>query len=580
MKKLSQSAEEIVKQWLKSPYDQETRNEIKELMKNQPEEIETAFTTELKFGTAGLRAKMGPGPGRMNKYTIRIVTQGLADYIKTFPKEQWSSGVAICYDCRLHSREFAEETAKVLAGNQIPVHLVPELRPTPFVSFALRYYKCIAGINITASHNPKEYNGYKVYWSDGAQIVSPHDREIVKSIENVTDINQVLLTDLNDPLISFIPHSIEDAYLDAVCNLSINKDLIQNYGKDLKIIYSPLNGAGITMIPKALKQCGFNNVKIVQEQKHPDGTFPTTPYPNPETDKALELGWRDLKKDQADILLVSDPDSDRLSCSVLCNGQPKRLTGNELGTLLLHYLVTELKPEGKWATVTTIVSTELVKKLTETNYGTCFEVLTGFKYIGEKIHQWEQMENGFNFLFGMEESLGYLHGTHARDKDATIAATLTAELTLNLKKHGKTLLNQLYEIYTEFGIHREDQLTVDAQTNMPTCVEKIESLRKSPPKTLCNVPIISIEDYLTSKSIDYKTNSTNKLDLPKANVLIFRLEDQSKFIIRPSGTEPKIKIYGQIVGSAQEFPSMEDGIHTLDKRLKSRLEEINKEVFG
>lgn len=576
MQKPNPNVENTIAKWLQDPYDEQTRKEIKDLIQSNPKEVEEAFSTELSFGTGGLRAKMGPGPGRMNKYTIRIVTQGLANYIKQFPKDSWANGVAICHDCRLHSREFAEEAAKVLAGNKIPVHLVSELRPTPFVSFALRYFKAIAGINITASHNPKEYNGYKVYWSDGAQVVSPHDAFIIEEVEKV-DLSQVKLADLKSPLISIISPVVDDAYIDAVCKLCIHKDFLHIYGKELSIVYSPLNGAGITMIPRALKLCGFANVYIVAKQKHPDGNFPTTPYPNPETAKALELGMRDLEEQQADILLVSDPDADRLSCTLLHQGKPYRLTGNELGALLLNFLIVNLAPQGKWATVTTIVSTDLIRKITQRHYGTCFEVLTGFKYIGEKIHQWESREKGYQFFFGMEESLGYLHGTHARDKDATVAACLTAEMALRLKKQGKTLLDELYAIYTEYGIHREDQTTINAEEEMSTLLAKIDQLRKSPPKTLCSLSTLRIDDYLTSTSTNFQT--TTHLDLPKENVLVFHLNEGVKFIIRPSGTEPKIKIYGQIVSPSSQFPSIQEGITTLSNRLTSLLSQLKTELF-
>ncbi len=519
----------------------------------------------IKFGTAGLREVMGPEPGQMNIETIQVVTQGLADYIKSFPEETWRGGVVVCHDSRINSRLFAEETAKVFAGNGIVAHLTAALRPTPFASFAIRYYNSIAGVNITASHNPKEYNGYKVYWSDGAQVVHPHDDEIIKAVRNAKTIKTTLL---DSPLIKIIDKECEETYLNAIVNLRINKTLDTDFGNNLSIIYSPLNGAGITMIPKALEMWGFSNVHLVEEQMTPDGTFPTTPYPNPETDAALALGMRDLREKKGDVLLVSDPDSDRLSASIIYKETPRRLSGNELGSLMLNYLITNTKPQKKWATVTTIVSTPLIKLITETAGGTCFEVLTGFKYIGEKIHEWEEAKN-YKFLFGMEESLGFLYGTHARDKDATIAACLAAEITLSLKKEGKTLVDELYEIYTKFGIYREGQTTLSSPKGLEFLIATLDKIRKSPPKTLAGIPVLKIDDYLDSK----------KTGLPPSDVLAFLLKDGSKYLLRPSGTEPKLKIYGHIFGESSSFPSIDAGVSALDKKIKIRLAQIKEELF-
>ena len=522
-------------------------------------------TDNIKFGTAGIREVMGAGPGQMNIETIQIVTQGIANYIKKQPKEDWIDGVVVCHDSRINSRRFAEETAKVFAGNGIIAHLTKDLRPTPFASFAIRYYKCIAGVNITASHNPKQYNGYKVYWADGAQIVHPHDDAIVKEVSNT---KKILTTQLDSPLIKIIGKDCEEAYLQAIKKLQINTKLDGAQGSELKIIYSPLNGAGITMIPNALNMWGFTDVEPVEEQKTPDGTFPTTPYPNPETDAALTLGMRDLKEKKGDVLLVSDPDSDRLSASIIHKGTPRRLTGNELGSIMLNYLIRELKPKGKWATVTTIVSSPLIKLMTEKAGGTCFEVLTGFKYIGEKIHEWEEAKS-YNFLFGMEESLGFLYGTHARDKDATIAACLSAEIVLSLKKKSQTLMDRLFEIYSQFGIYREGQVTISSDQGLEALVKSLDNLRKSPPKSLAGIPIIKTIDYLNA----------SKTGLPASDVLSFELEDGSKYLLRPSGTEPKLKIYGHIRAKSSAFSTIEAGIAALDKEIASRLDKIKDDLF-
>lgn len=518
---------------------------------------------EIKFGTGGLRGKMMPGPEGINNETIKRVTQGLANYIKKQPEEEWKNGVAICHDSRIHSREFAEESAAVLAGNGIRVHLVKDLRPTPFVSFAVRYLKCIAGINITASHNPKEYNGYKVYWADGGQVVPPHDLEIIQEVEKVTDIKSE-----KNSLVSTISEEVERAYLQAVYDLCPDPSFDQKHGYELQIIYSPLNGAGMTMVPEALKMWGFPKLEVVAEQKKPDGNFPTTPYPNPEFDAALELGWRDLLAKQADILLVTDPDSDRLSCSLLINNKPTRLTGNQLGALLLDYLIHIKKPKGKWAVATTIVSSSLIRRITAAHGGTCFELLTGFKYIGEKIHLWEGDKNGYQFFFGMEESLGYLHGTHSRDKDGTIAACLTADMTLRLKKEKKTLFAHLCDLYKEYGIHVDDQLSIEAPGGLEEMTAKLDKLRKAYPYSICNIPVKGVQDYLTSSG-----------GLPKSNILAFHLEDQSRFILRPSGTEPKLKIYGEIYATTR-YPSIEEGLRILSEKLHTMLAQIKTDYFS
>lgn len=531
---------------------------------------------DIQFGTGGLRAIMGDEPGQMNKKTVQVITQGLANYIQSFSEPEEKS-VMICYDCRIHSKEFAQEAARVLAANKISVHITKELMPTPFCSFGVRHFSAIAGINITASHNPKEYNGYKVYWQDGAQVVSPHDTGILEAIQELSLDTRIKRADLQDSLIHFVGEKDINAYFQAISFLAVHANFNEQYGHELSIVYSPLNGAGINLIPQSLEIWGFSDVKIVHEQQDPDGNFPTTPYPNPETDAALKLGWRDLSMYQADILLVSDPDSDRLSCSFLHNNQPKRLSGNELGSILLHYLITQQNPSGKWATVTTIVSTPLIRDITEKHQGTCFEVLTGFKYIGELIHKWEDESDGYSFLFGMEESLGYLYGTHSRDKDATIAACLTAEVALYAKKQGKNLWDYLLSIYQDFGVYREQQLVLEAKEK-EHMTKALSKIRENLPKKLCDLKVVSTEDYLTQKGKDWETEKEWDLELPKSDVLVFHLEDKSRFIFRPSGTEPKLKIYGHVRSSTED--DVEKTINDLDIKLGKMLKTIQKKLFA
>lgn len=575
---MNQNIEYCIKNWLKEPYDEKTRAAVKELIKSHPEEIPEAFGSEIAFGTGGMRAKMGVGPGRMNVYTVQRMIQGLVNYVKTFPQREWQRGIAICHDSRLHSREFAETAARVIAAGGIQAHLVPELRPTPFASFACRYLKCIAALNFTASHNPKEYNGCKIYWKDGGQAVPPHDLGIIKEIDKINDLSSYPLAPLTHSLITLIPRQVDQAYLKEIQSLRLFPFIDNEIGSELQIHYSPLHGAGITMIPQALKLWGLTNIHLVKEQSKPDGNFPTAAYPNPEHKEALALGYRDLQKEKGDILLVSDPDSDRLSCSILHEGKPLSFTGNELGTLMLHYLIDQKKPTGRWATITTIVSTPLIRAITEKHGGTCFEVLTGFKYIAEKIHQWEaKKSSGYHFLFGMEESLGYLYGTYTRDKDATIAACLTAEMALHLKRYGKTLLDYLYEIYDTYGIYRSGQRTLSYPEGPEKITQVMTRLRSHLPHKLTGIKVLSVEDYLTSTATDLRFKKQRKLDLPKSNVLLFRLDDGSVIVLRPSGTEPYLKLYGGLSG--HDFASIPLGITTLDKRLASMLEEIEMELL-
>lgn len=532
---LSPELAEKVAEWQKEPYDQETQEEVRSLLEGDQQALIDAFYTTVAFGTGGMRGVVGAGTNRLNRYTIRFATQGLANYILKqridHPK------VFISHDSRLHSHLFAEETARVLAGNGITALLTKELRPTPFVSFGCRHHKCTAAVMITASHNPPEYNGYKIYWSDGAQVVPPHDTGIMEEVKQITRPDQVHVAPLEDPKIELIGDSEDEAYLTALDPLQNHRETNQKEGHSLKIIYTPLHGCGSTTLPQALKRWGFNNLSYVEAQKAPDGHFPAAHSPNPEQEKALELGIKQLLKEKGDLLLASDPDADRLGIVALHQGKPVILNGNQIASLCLDYLCRTKPLQKNNAAVTTIVTTELFKCIAEKHGVTPFEVLTGFKYIGEKIHLWEQTGD-YTFLFGAEESLGFLYGTHARDKDATASACLIAEMALQLKKEGKTLVDQLQILTDQYGPFLEKQLSVPfggGKKGMETMKQLMKTLRQNPPKEINGDRVIEIEDYLTGKT---------KHPLPKSDVLSLRLEDQSKFVIRPSGTEPKIKIYG------------------------------------
>lgn len=572
---MSDKTAETIKHWMKAPYDDETIKEVKELIKESKQEVEEAFGANIAFGTGGMREKMGPGPGRINKYTIRRATQAVATHILKHPKELWKKGVVVCHDCRIHSRDFAIETARVFAGNNIPVHITEDLRPTPFCSYAIRHLGCISGVNITASHNPKEYNGYKVYWNDGGQVVHPHDTEIIKEINAITDISKIPLAEENSPLIKTISKEVEEAYLEAVYDESIYKAENEKRGKEIKICYSPLHGAGITMIPDALNLWGFEDVVLVESQAKPDGNFPTTKTPNPETESGRACGIETLKKSGGDLLLVSDPDSDRLSVSIQKDGAIHTFTGNETGVLFLHYLANHKEHKKAWASITTIVSTPLCKKITDELGGTCKEVLTGFKYISELIKEWEN--DGPDFILGFEESLGYLSSKNVRDKDAVLASCQIAEIALHLKKQNKTLLDYLYEIYSEYGIYKEGGIAIQFKEKSMLDAA-IEPLLKNPPKEILGKKVTCMENYETLKRHDLTTGKTTSIDLPSSKVLTLHLEDGSRYIFRPSGTEPKIKIYASMRKDVEEG-SIEKQIKTLSDEVEKNLTSLKTEFF-
>ncbi len=520
------------RQWMEDPYfDLQIRSQVKSLL-DAPQELESAFFTELKFGTGGLRGIMGVGTARINIYTIRKATQGLAAYIKKHNNP--AKGVVIGFDSRHNSELFAHETARVLIGNQIRVFLCPSLRPTPFISFACRHLSAAAAVMITASHNPKEYNGYKVYWDDGAQIVFPHDAGIIHEIEKIPSYSDVRVGELKSPLLSWVDETIDAAYLSAVSShpiFSLKKKT------DLKICYSSLHGTGITLLPKALQACGFRDPILASSQCKIDGEFPSTISPNPESPAALQEGIKLLKKSKGDILFVTDPDADRLGVVINHHGEPITLNGHQLAVLGTFYLCDtlskkQLLPKNS-SIATTIVTTPLIDKIAQAYNVKTARVLTGFKYIGEKMRQWETQD--LHFLFGAEESFGYLIGTACRDKDGIAAACLFAEIAADLKSKGQTLLDLLYDIYRRFGIFQEKAISLNFSAGKEG-IEMIrllmQELRSHPPSTLGDQTIVQSTDYLQ------KTGG-----LPSSDVLQWTLEDGSSLIIRPSGTEPKLKAY-------------------------------------
>jgi phosphoglucomutase/phosphomannomutase len=529
---MSEDVQKKIQSWLEGAYDAETKAEIRKLLVVDPKTLSDAFFKDLSFGTGGMRGVMGIGTNRMNIYTIRKATQGLANAIKKRAGQNHT--VFIGYDVRHHSREFAEEAAKVFSGNGIKALVSKEICPTPLVSFACRYYKCTAAIMVTASHNPPEYNGYKVYGADGAQVVSPFAEEIMEEVKKITSPDQVLLRDGFEEVGS----EIDDAYLEKLKELQMLPEMAKI---PLKIIYTNLHGTGIRLIPKALKSWGYTDLHFVEKQKALDGDFPFAKSPNPEESKALELGVAMLKEEKGDLLIATDPDADRIG--VVADGV--RFSGNQMACLCLHHICTHLKEKGELpanaAVVKTIVTTELFQKIAVHFQLKCIDVLTGFKYIGELIGIWEKAFDGYQFIFGAEESYGCLFGTFVRDKDAVSAACLIAEMTASAKAQGKTLKTMLDEMDQKYGIYRETLINLkfpESKAGMDEMKALMNKLRSSKLESIGNVPVSYVEDFLEG----FK-------ELPPSDVLCYRLEDGSKIVIRPSGTEPKIKIYIEVVES-------------------------------
>jgi phosphomannomutase len=574
--------------WLKGDYDKDTKNEIRRLEKENPEELLNAFYKHLEFGTGGLRGIMGVGTNRMNSYTVRAATQGLANYILKQPSEGGKQSVFIGFDCRHNSHAFAEEAAKVLAANNIEVFLYKDLRPVANISFGVLYKKCTAGIMITASHNPSKYNGYKVYWSYGGQVLPPHDQGIIDEVNKVTTTSKVKTAELPHPLIHLVGEEIDQAYFKKIHEWQLHPGENHSYGKELKVVYTSLHGGGITMIPTALKDWGFTDLTIVDEQKNPDGDFPTVKSPNPEEHAAMALGIEKLKAVQGDVLLGTDPDTDRLGVVVMHQKKPFFFDGNQAACLLFehicHSLTESQSMPPKPMSIKTIVTTELLKKIAEHYKVGCLDVLTGFKYVGEKIHQWEEEKKAHlathHFIFGAEESYGYLLGTHVRDKDAIISAACMCETALQLKRQKKTLVDLLYAIYLKYGVYREKLLSLvfEGKDGADKIHQMMVQLRKNPPKLIGEIPVVVFEDYLSRTSYHLLSGQKEPLLLPKSDVLRFWLEDQTKIVVRPSGTEPKIKLYCGVMEKHHQtdLHAMEKAIASCDQRLDTLLAIIKK----
>ncbi|OUO80764.1 phosphoglucomutase [Blautia sp. An249] len=570
---------EVYQEWLENPYfDENTKAELKAI-EGDDKEIKERFYMDLEFGTAGLRGIIGAGTNRMNIYVVRRATQGLANYILSVGKQ--SQGVAIAYDSRHMSPEFAQEAALCLAANGIKAYIFESLRPTPELSFALRHLGCVAGINVTASHNPPEYNGYKVYWEDGAQITPPHDSGIMGEVKAISDWNTVKTMDKAEAekagLYEVIGQAIDDAYIAELKKQILHMEAIEKEGKNLKIVYSPLHGTGNIPARRVLKELGFENVYVVKEQELPDGDFPTVSYPNPEAAEAFELGLKLAKEVDADLVLATDPDADRLGVRVKDkDGVYHDLTGNMSGCLLAEYEIGQRKaingelPEDG-ALVSTIVTSNLAGAIAK-SYGVKFiEVLTGFKYIGQQILGFEESGKG-TYLFGFEESYGCLIGTYARDKDAIVATMALCEAAAYYKTQGKTLWDAMIDMYEKYGYYKDaiQSVTLKGIEGLQKIQEIMNTLREKPPVEIGGYKVTSTRDYKEDKVVDLATGEESRTGLPSSNVLYYDLTDDAWLCVRPSGTEPKVKFYYGVKGT-----SLEDADKKSEEMGKAVLEMVN-----
>ena len=569
----------IYEQWLEDEYiDEATKEELKELENNE-DEIQDRFYRDLEFGTAGLRGKLGAGTNRMNIYNIAKVTQGLAEYIKDKGQEAMDRGVAIAFDCRHFSKDFAKTAALVLCGNGIKAYLFENLRPTPELSFAVRTLNTISGIVVTASHNPRDYNGYKVYWEDGAQILSSIADSILDKIKGIENLGQVKKLDeqeaLQKGLLNILGKDMDDKYLNKVKGLAIREDV----DKDIKIVYTPLNGTGNVPVRTVLKDRGFNNIIVVPEQENPDPDFTTVGYPNPEDTKAFKYAEELGKKEGAELLIATDPDCDRLAIEVLdkAAGEYVAFTGNQTGAILINYILSGMKEKGtlsqKAAIVKSIVTGDLGKKIAE-NYGVkTYEALTGFKNICGRIPEFERTGDA-DFVFGYEESIGYVTGTFVRDKDGVSSAMLLCEAAAYYRKQGKTLLDVLQDLYESHGYYREKQisLVLEGIEGKERIDRMMKSYREAFPEYINELKVEKYIDYETRANYNLQTGERLPVDIPKSNVLRFFLEDGSWYAVRPSGTEPKIKLYIYTIGAS--LKEADDKIKIIEGKVLSRLEEV------
>ncbi|MBP7679194.1 MAG: phospho-sugar mutase [Bacteroidales bacterium] len=562
--------------WLGEGFDDETHKAVKDMIDNNPQELVESFYQDLEFGTGGLRGIMGVGTNRMNKYTVGMATQGLANYLKKIFPDKNPIRVAIAYDSRNNSPYFAKITAEVFSANNIRVYLFHSLRPTPELSFAIRHLNCQSGIVITASHNPKEYNGYKAYWEDGSQLIPPHDKNVIAEVQKITSVSDVRFEGVPEN-IEIIGEEIDKVYLEKVKSLSLSPAAIQEH-KDLKIVYTPLHGTGGELVPAALKKFGFENISVVAAQAITDGNFPTVKSPNPEEPAALEMAIAQAEKIGADIVMATDPDADRVGIAVRdLQGRFTLLNGNQTAALLTYYLLLKWKEnkklKGKEFIVKTIVTSELIKEIADAFGVECFDVLTGFKWIAEIIRL---NEGNKTFIGGGEESYGYMTGDFVRDKDAVSSCALVAETAAWAATRGKSLYELLIDIYLEFGLFRESLISVTkkGKSGSEEIRKMMDVFRNTPPQIINGSKVILIKDYKSSEAHDLLTGEKSKINLPASNVLQFFMEDGSKISVRPSGTEPKIKFYFGVMNELNSRSDFEKINDILDQRIRNIINDL------
>ncbi|PST82913.1 phosphoglucomutase [Pedobacter yulinensis] len=573
---LEQNVQEGIDQWLQGNYDEETKQQIRGLIDaNAETELTDSFYKSLEFGTGGLRGIMGPGSNRINKYTIGTATQGLCNYLLSkYPGQRIS--VAIAHDSRNNSDYFAKITADVFSANGIFVYFFSELRPTPELSFAIRQLGCKSGVMLTASHNPKEYNGYKAYGPDGGQFTSPDDKLVIAEVNKIGSIDEVRFERV-DENIQFILEDIDNRYLDAITALSVSPEAIGRQ-KELKIVYSPIHGTGITLVPKALSRFGFTNVHVVEEQSQPDGNFPTVVYPNPEEKEAMTLALRKAAEIDADLVLATDPDADRVGIAVKnLEGEFVLLNGNQTGSLLINYLLSAWEEKGKLDgnqyIVKTIVTSNLIEAIASKKQVKYYNTLTGFKYIGQLM---TELEGKAYFIGGGEESYGYLVGDLVRDKDAVVSAAFIAEMTAFYKDKGSSLFEALIGMYEEYGFYKEElvSITKKGKSGAEEIKALMEKFRNNPPATLGGSAVLTLKDYEQGIETDLQTKTTRQLELPKSDVLQFITEDGSIVSARPSGTEPKIKFYCSVNTSLPDSTAFA----ATDRQLSEKIDSVMKDL--
>jgi phosphoglucomutase len=563
---LDTSIQNKINQWLGNSFDSKTNAAVQQLIdENRKDDLIEAFYKDLEFGTGGLRGIMGVGSNRINKYTLGKATQGLSNYLKkVYPDEQIK--VAVSYDSRNNSKEFAKIVADVFSSNDIIVYFFEEMRPTPVLSFAIRELGCHSGVMLTASHNPKEYNGYKAYWKDGGQLVAPHDQNAITEV-NAIESNSQINFEAKDENIKLLGADIDHLYIQKIKELSIRPDVVLKQ-KDLKVVFSPIHGTGITMVPAAFKAWGFSNLMLVESQAEPNGNFPTVIYPNPEEEEAMSLALAEGIKQDADLIMATDPDADRVGVAIKnLNGEYQLLNGNQIGSLLIYYVLSSKQEQGVLKEndyiVKTIVTSSLIEKIADSIHVKCYDVLTGFKFIGELMTNKEGEER---FLVGGEESYGYLIGDLVRDKDAVISSVFIAEMTAYYKDQGKSLFDALIELYLQFGYYKEKliAITKEGKSGAEEISNKMIALRQNPPKQLGGIEVAEVKDYLQGVS-----------GLPKSNVLQFITVEGDVISARPSGTEPKIKFYCSVKGALKAAADFD----TLSQKLDDKLERIMADLM-